>query len=38
MGGEEEGSGGKGYTYNYDLFALLQGKNKHKIVKQFSTN
>ena len=34
MGVGQGGSRGRGYMYNYDLFALLYGRNQYNIVKQ----
>ena len=35
--GGEGGSRGRWYVYNYDLFALLYGRNQHNIAKPFSS-
>ena len=37
-GEEEGGSGGKGYMYNCDCFALIYSRDHHNIVKQLSCN
>ena len=31
-------SKGRGFMYNYGWFMLLYGRNKHNIVKHFSSN
>ena len=36
--GEMEGSGGKGYKYNYDPFALMCSRDHHDIVKHLASN
>ena len=36
--GWEGGSGGRGHMYAHGRFMLMDGRNQHSIVKQFSCN